>query len=75
MRSGDKAGLMVYNTKYAYVQQLTQDREALKGAIDGIQTGGDTAMYDALFAAEEILRDVQGRKACRVLTDWMWQLA
>jgi VWFA-related protein len=69
MRSGDQAGLMVYNTKYTYVQQLTQDREALKGAIDGIQTGGDTAMYDALFAAEEILRDVQGRKAVITVTD------
>ena len=41
----------------------------LKAAIDGIKTGGDTAMYDALFAAEEILRDVQGRKAIIAVTD------
>ncbi|HET6846319.1 MAG TPA: VWA domain-containing protein, partial [Anaerolineales bacterium] len=69
MRPGDQAGLMTYNTKYQYVQQLTQDHDALKGAIDAIQTGGDTAMYDALFAAEEILRDVQGRKAIIAVTD------
>ena len=69
MRSGDQAGLMIYNTKYTYVQPLTPDREVLKSAIDGIQTGGDTAMYDALFAAEEILRDVQGRKAIIAVTD------
>jgi Ca-activated chloride channel homolog len=69
MRSGDQAGLLAYNTKYDYVQPITQDREALKNAIDGIQTGGDTAMFDALFAAEEILRDVQGRKAIIAVTD------
>ena len=69
MRSGDQAGLLVYNTKYEYVQPITQDRDALKSAIDGIKTGGDTAMYDALFAAEEILRDVQGRKAIIAVTD------
>ncbi|MFH1185166.1 MAG: VWA domain-containing protein [Chloroflexota bacterium] len=69
MRPGDQAGLMVYNTRTTYVQPLTQDRDVLKKAIDGIQTGGDTAMYDALFAAEEILRDVQGRKAIIAVTD------
>jgi len=41
----------------------------LKSAIDGIQTGGDTAMYDALIAAEEELKDVQGRKAIIAVTD------
>jgi Ca-activated chloride channel homolog len=69
MRSGDQAGLVVYNTKFEYVQPITQDKDALKTAIDGIKTGGDTAMYDALFAAEEILRDVQGRKAIIAVTD------
>jgi Ca-activated chloride channel family protein len=69
MRSGDQAGLMIYNTRSTYVQELTQDHAVLKSAIDGIQTGGDTAMYDAVFAAGEILRDVQGRKAIIAVTD------
>ena len=69
MRSGDQAGLITYNTKYEYVQPITQDRDALKAAIDGIKTAGDTAMYDAVFAAEEILRDVPGRKAIIAVTD------
>jgi VWFA-related protein len=69
MRSGDQAGLMIYNTRSAYVQELTQDHNVLKSAIDNIQTGGDTAMYDAVFAAEEILREVQGRKAIIAVTD------
>ena len=69
MRPGDQAGLMIYNTRTSYVQPLTQDHGVLKAAIDGIQTGGDTAMYDALYAAEEVLRDVQGRKAIIAVTD------
>jgi VWFA-related protein len=69
IRSGDQAGLMIYNTKTTYIQPLTPDRGVLRAAIDGIQTGGDTAMYDALFAAEEILRDVRGRKAIIAVTD------
>jgi Mg-chelatase subunit ChlD len=69
MRSGDQAGVMIYNTRSTYVQELTQDKNVLKSAIDNIQTGGDTAMYDAVFAAEEILRDVQGRKAIIAVTD------
>jgi VWFA-related protein len=69
MRPGDQAGLMVYNTRTTKVQSLTQDHDALKAAINSIQTGGDTAMYDALLAAEEVLRDVQGRKAIIAVTD------
>lgn len=69
MRPGDQAGLITYNTRSAYVQELTQDHNVLKSAIDNIQTGGDTAMYDAVFAAEEILAGVQGRKAIIAVTD------
>ncbi len=69
MRPEDQAGLMVYNTKTNYVQQLTKDHAALTSAIEGIKTGGDTAMYDALVAAEEALKDVSGRKAIIVVTD------
>ena len=69
MRSGDQAGLMIYNTRTTYAQPLTQDHGILKAAIDGIQTGGDTAMYNALFEAEQVLRNVQGRKAIIAVTD------
>ncbi len=69
MRSGDQAGLMVYNTQVNYVQQLTTDHAILTQAIDGIQTGGDTSMYDALIAAEDALKDVTGRKAIIAVTD------
>lgn len=69
MRPGDQAGIMAYNTQVNYVQQLTQDHAALTQAIDGLSTGGDTAMYDALIAAENALKDVTGRKAIIAVTD------
>ena len=69
MRPGDQAGLMVFNTKVSYVQQLTTDHAILNQAIDSIKPGGDTAMYDALIAAEDALKPVTGRKAIITVTD------
>src|SRR5512133_3041121 len=69
MRSGDQAGLMTYDTKTYYVQPITGDTAALTAAIDGLKTGGDTAMYNALVEAEKNLEPVSGRKSTIVLTD------
>jgi VWFA-related protein len=69
MRPEDQAGIMVYNTQVNYVQPLTKDHAVLTQAIDSIKTGGDTAMYDALIAAQEALKDVSGRKAIIAVTD------
>ena len=69
MRSGDQAGLMTYDTKTYYVQPITTDTAALTAAIDALQTGSDTAMYNALVEAEKNLEPVSGRKSIIVMTD------
>jgi VWFA-related protein len=69
MRPGDQAGLITYDTKTYYVQPITSDTAALTTAIDGVKTGGDTAMYNALIEAEKNLESVTGRKAIIVMTD------
>ena len=69
MRPGDQAGLITYDTQVYRVQSVTSDIAALTAAIDGLQTGSDTAMYDALIQAEKDLASVSGRKAIIVLTD------
>lgn len=69
MRAGDQAGLMTFDTKTYYVQQITTDTAALTSAINGLITGGDTAMFDALVEAEKALNGVPGRKAIIVLAD------
>ena len=69
MRAGDQAGLMTFDTKTYYVQPVTTDTAALTSAIDGLKTGGDTSMFDALVEAEKNLEGVSGRKAIIVLAD------
>lgn len=71
MRAEDQAGLLAFNVEIDYVQPLTGDRQALDAAIDGLTAQHDTAMYDALVRATEILGSVNGRKAVLVLTDGM----
>lgn len=71
MRPGDQAGLIAYDTNVYTVQPITSDASALIAAIDGLQTGSDTAMYDALMQAVTALEGVTGRKAILVLTDGM----
>ena len=69
MRAGDQAGLMTFDTSTYYVQPVTTDTAALTSAIDGLKTGGDTSMFDALVEAEKNLSSISGRKAIIVLTD------
>jgi VWFA-related protein len=69
MRPEDQAGLIAYDTQVHTIQPLTSDTSALITAIDGLETGSDTAMYNALIEAEKALETVSGRKAVIVLTD------
>lgn len=69
MRQGDQAGLLTYDTQMYYVQPITTDTNALITAIDGLQPGSDTAMYNALVEAQKNLEAVEGRKSIIVLSD------
>ncbi len=71
MRPGDQAGVVAFDTKVNVVQAITSDQQALTKAIDSLQPGSDTAMFDALVNAEQLLVNVSGRKAIVVLTDGM----
>ena len=71
MRPGDQAGVVAFDTKVNVVQAITSDHQALTKAIDSLQPGSDTAMFDALISAEQLLANVSGRKAIVALTDGM----
>ena len=71
MRPTDEAGLISFDTKIIYVQPTTTDHDQLKSAINGLATGMDTAMYDAVYEAIDLLQNIAGRKAIIVLTDGM----
>ena len=66
MRPGDQAGLITYDTHVYTVQPITADTAALTAAIDGLQSGSDTAMYDALMEAVTALETASGRKAISI---------
>ncbi|HUI87975.1 MAG TPA: VWA domain-containing protein [Anaerolineales bacterium] len=71
MRPGDQAGVIAFDTHVSVVQAITGDHQALNRAIDSLQSGTDTAMFDALASAEQLLGNVGGRKAILLLTDGM----
>jgi len=69
MRTGDQVGLLTFSTEIKYVQAVTTDRRAMVNAINALIGIGDTAMYDALIQAVDILETMDGRKAIIALTD------
>lgn len=71
MRPGDQAGLIAFDTQVYTVQPITTDTVALINAIDGLETGSDTALFNALVEAEKALAGISGRKAIIALTDGM----
>jgi len=71
MRAGDQAGLIAFDTQVHRVQDVTTDLAALNAAIDSLQPGSDTAMYNALIEGEQALQGISGRKAIIVLSDGM----
>lgn len=71
MRPGDQAGVVAFDTKVNVAQAITTDHDALIKAIDSLKPGSDTAMFDALINAEQLLANVSGRKAIVALTDGM----
>ena len=71
MRPGDQAGLIAFDTRVEVNQAITADHQLLTQRIDSLKPGSDTAMFDALISAEQLLANVNGRKAILLLTDGM----
>ena len=69
MELEDKAGLIVFDDRVNIVSELTSDKELLKQKVNDVELGGNTAMYDAVYAGVEMMRPVSGRKTVIVLTD------
>jgi tight adherence protein C len=67
----DQAAVVTFNTAVSVPQTLTADKSALAGAIDHAVAGGDTAIFDAVSAAADLLAPVPAtsRRAIILLTD------
>ena len=69
LQEGDRALVIDFDSKVFLLQNLTDDKEALKQAVDSTYADGGTAIYDALHAAFRLLNAEDGRKAIILLTD------
>lgn len=69
LRPTDRVGLLTFHTEIDYVQPITTDHQLVISAIQKLEAAADTAMYDALAEAVDILSEVKGRKAVVVITD------
>jgi len=69
MKPADKIGLITFNTQVTIAQSITGNQHKLDKAIESLKAKGDTAMYDALLKAVDVLQGKTGRKAIIVLTD------
>ncbi|GAB4441614.1 MAG: hypothetical protein OHK0015_39130 [Chloroflexi bacterium OHK40] len=69
LRPGDQAALLAFNEDVELIEGFTDDIRALHDAIDTLDADGGTALYDAVVAGVELLRDQEGRRLLLVLTD------
>jgi VWFA-related protein len=70
LRDKDLALVIGFDRSVTLVQDYTDNLRSLKRAIDDLEIGGGTSIYDAVYlASKEKLSDEAGRKAIILLSD------
>lgn len=70
LKPHDRAVIVAFDKQLVRMSEATGDRKVLATAIRGINTGGGTALYDAVdWVINSYLPTVPGRKAIVLLTD------
>lgn len=69
MAPQDYAMIVEFNDRVEVTQGFTADRELLKRAIDGLQDGGGTALYDAMAKSISVLSRQASSRIIVFLTD------
>src|SRR5229473_7910405 len=70
LREKDLALVIGFDRSVTLVQDYTDNLKSLKRAIDTLEIGGGTSVYDAVYlASKEKLRDEAGRKAIILISD------
>jgi Ca-activated chloride channel family protein len=65
----DRGRVGAFNDKIQFASEFTNDRDELAGALNDLQFGNPTRLYDAIHASLEELRDIEGRRVVLVFTD------
>ncbi|MBN1349281.1 OmpA family protein [candidate division KSB1 bacterium] len=62
-------GLIAFNDNVVVSQRFTTNKDSLRKRISAISSGGGTHLYDALYAAIQLLKQQTGQCIIVVLTD------
>lgn len=65
----DRTLVLSFARELIEVTDMTEDRQTVITAIEGLTARGDTALYDALAQSVDLVGTVQGRKAVVLLSD------
>jgi Ca-activated chloride channel family protein len=65
----DKAQVGAFSDKIQFSGEFTSDRDDLIAALDDLQFGNPTRLYDAIDASVDLLDGVEGRKVVLAFTD------
>ena len=70
VRRGDLAFVLHFDRKAELIQDLTGDNQRISHAVDSIvRTARSTHLYDAVGAASDLMKHVNGRKVLVLFTD------
>ena len=69
MLPADRGQVGAFSDKIQFSGEFTNDRDSLIAALDTLQFGNPTRLYDAIYESMAMLRGVTGRKAVLVFTD------
>ncbi len=69
MRANDQAAVIAFSDDVGVVQKFTPDKQKLRAAVNGLQAGGQTRLYDAVARAGQMLIGRSGLKVIVYLTD------
>lgn len=69
LKDGDRCSVTAVQSVPRRKQALTDDRNVVAAALEGIKPEGQTALYDSVASAIRELRDEKNRRAIVVLTD------
>ena len=65
----DRAALLTFAHRIQLHTALTADRARLRALVDGVQTGGTTALFDGVFAALALRETDEGRTLLLLFSD------
>ena len=69
MLPDDKGQVGAFSDKIQFSGEFTGDRDDLVNALDDLQFGNPTRLYDAIDASIDMLDDAEGRKVVLAFTD------